>query len=49
MSDMMMVVDISAPNRNFNILADELEVMGEKIGVIIKIQHAEIFNSMHRI
>lgn len=47
--NMMMVVDISAPNRNFNILADELEVMGEKIGVIIKIQHAEIFNSMHRI
>ena len=30
-------------------MSDELEKIGEEIGVIIKMQHEDIFNSMHRI
>ena len=30
-------------------LADDLDKLGEKIGVSIKMQHEDIFNSMHRI
>lgn len=46
---MMMVVDISATEKEFDVLADELNVLGENNKVDIKIQHAQIFDSMHRI
>ena len=46
---MMMVVDVSGRNRSFDDLVTELNALGEKIGLQIKIQHEEIFNSMHRI
>ena len=46
---MMMVVDVSKRNRSFDDLVSELNALGEKIGLQIKIQHEEIFNSMHRI
>ena len=28
---------------------DDLEKIGDEIGVVIKMQHEDIFNSMHRI
>ena len=30
-------------------LAEELEALGEEIGVVIRCQHEDIFNKMHRI
>ena len=47
---MMMIVDISALDIPFGQLADELDVLGrDPIGVEIRCQKEEIFNSMHRI
>lgn len=47
--NMMMIVDRSGSNKHFKETAEELEKLGEKIGVIIKCQREDIFNSMHRI
>ncbi len=47
--NMMMVVDASNANGEFSTIADQLEQLGEKIGVNIKLQHEDIFNKMHRI
>lgn len=47
--NMMMIVDITNPTKSFELLADELAVLGKEIGMVIKIQHEDIFNSMHRI
>lgn len=47
--NMMMIVDISAMSKQFGDVADELAVLGEEIGVIIKCQKEEIFDKMHRI
>ena len=47
--NMMMIVDMSACSKQFCDAADELKVLGEKIGVMIKCQKEEIFDSMHRI
>jgi len=46
---MMMIVDMSATNKEFNQVADDLESLGKEIGVVIKCQKEEIFDSMHRI
>ena len=46
---MVMVVDISTANADFAVLNEELGAVGEEIGVQIRIQHEDIFNSMHRI
>jgi len=46
---MVMVVDISTANADFAVLNEELGAAGEEIGVQIRIQHEDIFNSMHRI
>ncbi|GHU53949.1 UPF0237 protein [Clostridia bacterium] len=46
--NMLMIVDISAAER-FEELADALKTLGEEIGVAIKLQHEDIFNTMHRI
>ena len=46
---MIMLVDISNSKIPFEVLADSLTQVGEKLGVSIKIQHEDIFNSMHRI
>ena len=46
---MMMVVDVSGRNRSFDDLITELNELGKKIDMQIKIQHEEIFNTMHRI
>ncbi|WP_018753935.1 MULTISPECIES: ACT domain-containing protein [Paenibacillus] len=47
--NMMMIVDISAASKEFERLVEELQGLGEAIGVEIKLQHEDIFNTMHRI
>ena len=46
--NMMMVVD-TGNVKSFEILSRDLEQIGEEIGVVIKCQHEEIFDRMHRI
>ena len=48
-SNMMMIVDTGASNKEFLTLSKELEELGTKIGVIIKLQREDIFESMQRI
>ncbi|NBI91944.1 ACT domain-containing protein [Lachnospiraceae bacterium] len=47
--NMMMIVDMSQTGKHFGDIVDELGVLGEQIGVIIKCQKEEIFDKMHRI
>lgn len=47
--NMMMIVDANNSAKDFGTLADELEKVGEEIGVQIKMQSEDIFNIMHRI
>ena len=47
--NMMMIVDMNNASEKFGEIAKKLEELGEEIGVIIKCQQEDIFNSMHRI
>lgn len=47
--NMMMLVDMNKATKNFGDIADELAAIGESIGVTIKCQREDIFDSMHRI
>ncbi len=47
--NMMMIVDMSGTDKEFNTVADDLEALGQGIGVVIKCQREEIFDSMHRV
>lgn len=47
--NMMMVVDLTNVQKEFGDISDELEKIGEEIGVIIKTQREDIFDKMHRI
>ena len=47
--NMMMIVDYSKLEKEFLAAANELENIGENIGVIIKVQREDIFDMMHRI
>ena len=47
--NMMMVVDTSKSEKHFGEIVNELQELGEKIGVVIKCQKEEIFDKMHRI
>ncbi|HIT72725.1 MAG TPA: ACT domain-containing protein [Candidatus Fimicola cottocaccae] len=47
--NMMMIVDISNPSKSFEIMSSDLENIGNELGVVIKMQHEDIFNCMHRI
>ena len=47
--NMMMVVDTKDCPLKFGDMADELEALGQDIGVEIKAQKEEIFDQMHRI
>lgn len=47
--NMMMIVDMQKADKAFGTMADELEKVGEEIGVMVKLQHEDIFNKMHRI
>ncbi|MBR7152156.1 MAG: ACT domain-containing protein [Candidatus Methanomethylophilaceae archaeon] len=47
--NMMMIVDTTEFEGNFETLTNGLNEVGEKVGCIIKAQHEEIFDMMHRI
>ena len=47
--NMMMIVDTNSMTKKFGDMADEMATLGEEIGVVIKCQKEEIFDSMHRI
>lgn len=47
--NMMMIVDISRIDKPFGQIVMELEQLGSNIGVSVKCQKEEIFNSMHRL
>ena len=46
--NMMMIVD-TGNVKSFENLSKELVQIGEEIGVVIKCQHEEIFDRMHRL
>ena len=46
---MMMIVDVAKSQVDFMDMSDSLESLGEDIGVVIKCQREEIFDSMHRL
>ena len=46
--NLMMIVD-TGNVKSFENLSKELEQIGEEIGVVIKCQHEEIFDRMHRL
>jgi len=46
---MIMLVEISNSNISFNELAEKLESKGNELALSVRIQHEDIFNSMHRI
>ena len=47
--NMMMIVDAQQAKKDFSILVEEIEKVGDELGVKIKMQHEDIFNIMHRI
>ncbi len=47
--NMMMIVDVTDLKKPFGEVSDDMETLGEKIGVQIRCQKEEIFDSMHRI
>ena len=47
--NMMMIADTSKSNKNYAELTDDLDKLGEKIGLRIRCQREDIFTSMHRI
>ena len=46
---MVMLVDIEKSVKDLTDLAEALHMLGSQRGVEIRIQHEDIFNSMHRI
>lgn len=46
---MVMLVDIKESKTSFADLVKQLEGLGAELGLEIRIQHEDIFNSMHRI
>ena len=47
--NMMMVVDIAGVDKKFDDIANEIDSVGQDIGVIIRAQKEEIFDMMHRV
>ena len=47
--NMMMSVDMNQSAKPFNEVSQELDQIGEEIGVKIRCQREDIFNKMHRI
>ena len=43
------IIDVSSTKLDFGELSDKLAGLGKELGVEIRIQHEDIFNSMHRI
>lgn len=47
--NMMIIADMSKAVKSVSEVSDNLDKLGEEIGVIIRCQREEIFNSMHRV
>ncbi|MDF2511693.1 MAG: hypothetical protein K0S04_1559 [Herbinix sp.] len=47
--NMMMIVDMTDIAMEFDAISEELEKLGQEVGVIIKAQREDIFDMMHRI
>ena len=47
--NMMMITDMSGAKKSFADVSNEMDKLGEEIGVTIKCQREEIFGKMHRI
>lgn len=47
--NMMMIVDTNEAIKSFGDMSDEMNTLGEEIGVSIKCQKEEIFDKMHRL
>ena len=47
--NMMMIADMKNATKSFSEISDQLDALGEQIGVTIKCQKEEIFEKMHRI
>lgn len=47
--NMMMIVDLTKATKNFDMLSNELQAVGNEKGVQAKIQLEDIFDKMHRI
>lgn len=47
--NMMMITDMTAAKKEFGNVAEELELLGNEIGVTIRCQRADIFEKMHRL
>lgn len=47
--NMMMITDTTRSSKDIGTLAQELKALGDEIGVVIRCQHEDIFNKMHRI
>ncbi len=47
--NMMMIADANGSSKSIGDLSDELNMLGEEIGVQIKMQKEDIFNTMHRV
>lgn len=49
MFTMIMLVNTEKCSKNFKEISDTLAALGNELGLSIRIQHEDIFNSMHRI
>ncbi|MCQ2537727.1 MAG: ACT domain-containing protein [Lachnospiraceae bacterium] len=47
--NMVMIVDLKSCEKDFLVIAEELEKLGETMGLVIRIQREDIFDMMHRI
>ena len=47
--NMMMIVDVTDLKKDFTTVCDEMEALGQEIGVNIRCQREEIFEKMHRL
>jgi len=47
--NMMMITDTNNSLQPLDVLSEGLERVGTEIGVVIKMQHEDIFKSMHRV
>ena len=46
---MIMITDLSGCDKTIEVIREELNVLGTKIGMEVRIQHEDIFNAMHTI
>ncbi len=46
---MVMLVEFNKDSDNYNAVMTDLDAIGKEIGVEIRMQNEDIFNSMHRI